>query len=84
MSSYPFGSRFEYPSDTLRANDRSDAGDHGDDHSHIIGIGDELIYTMWSGLRLGNATEGVQTRVKMMVRRKFHIFPTFCGSSIFC
>ena len=44
------GSRFQYPSDTIFVNDRSDAGDHCDNHSHIIGIEDELIYTMWSGL----------------------------------
>ena len=61
-------SRFEYLSNTLSANDRSDASDHCDDHSHIIGIGDELIYTMWIGLRLSNVTEGVQTRAKMIVR----------------
>ena len=60
--------RFEYPSNTLSANDGSDAGDHCDNYSHIIGIGEELIYTMWSGLRLSNVTEGVQTRAKMIVR----------------
>ena len=47
-----FGAEIEDPSDTLSANDRSDAGDHCDDHSHIIGIRDELIHTMQSGLRL--------------------------------
>ena len=48
--------------------------DHCDDHSHIIGIRDELIYTMGSGLRLSHVTEGVQTREKMIVRWEFHIF----------
>ena len=63
-----FGSRIECPSNSICANDKCDADDYCDDHSHIIGIGDELIYTMWSGLRLGNATKGVQTRAKMIVR----------------
>ncbi|KAL4563818.1 hypothetical protein LXL04_027865 [Taraxacum kok-saghyz] len=63
-----FGSGIECPSNSICANDRCDGDDYCDDHSHIIGIGDELIYTMWSGLRLGNASKGVQTRAKMIVR----------------
>ena len=71
-----FGSRFEYPSDTLCANDRSGAGDLCDDHEFDIGIGYELIHSMSSGSRLCRVPNGAHTREEMIVRREFHI-PNF-------
>ena len=57
-----FGSRFEYPSDTLCANDRSGVSDLCDDHEGDIRIGDELVPFMWSGSWLCYVTEGADTR----------------------
>ena len=72
-----FGSRFEYPSDTYYANDRSGAGELCDDHEVVIRIRDELISSMWSRSWLCYVTDGAHTRAKMIERRGFPYFSHF-------
>ena len=69
-----FGSRFEYPSDTYCANDRSGAGELCDDHEVVIRCRDELISSMRSRSWLCYITDGAHTRAKMIERRGFAYF----------